>query len=66
LALKLRSNPNIIIAKVDMDANKLPEMGIKGFPTIKLFRKGDNETIVDYKDARTVQAFLKFLKSNTR
>ena len=33
---------------------------IRGFPTLKLFKAGDNE-VVDYKGGRTLEDFVKFL-----
>merc|ERR1711872_577032 len=33
---------------------------IKGFPTLKLFKSGNNE-VVDYKGGRTLEDFVKFL-----
>ena len=45
---------------MDSTANEVENVSIKGFPTIKLFKKGDNK-IVDYDGSRDVEGFVKFL-----
>jgi hypothetical protein len=40
LAKTVSENPNIIIAKVDATAHKLPGVEIRGYPTLKFFKKG--------------------------
>lgn len=40
LATQLKSNKNILIAKIDSTMNEVEGVSIKGFPTIKLFRRG--------------------------
>ena len=66
MAEKLSVNSNIVIAKVDATQHKIPGVQIKGYPTIKLFKKGEQPEIVDYKSSRSVDAFVAFLKENTR
>lgn len=66
LAKKVAPNTNIVIAKVDSTQHKIPGVEIKGYPTVKLFKKGPNPTVVDYRQARTLDAFVQFLKENTR
>jgi protein disulfide-isomerase A1 len=64
LAEELKSNPKIVIAKMDSTANDAtPEFKVQGFPTLKLVKAGSNE-IVDYEGSRTKSAFLKFLKQH--
>ena len=53
---------NIVIAKMDSTANELEDIKIQGFPTIKLFKKGDNK-VIDYNGERTLEGFSKFLES---
>jgi len=56
-------NDKIVIAKMDSTANEIEDLKIQGFPTIKLFSKGDNK-IVDYNGERTLEGFTKFLESD--
>jgi len=54
-----KDHERIVIAKIDMTANELESVKVKGFPTIKLF-KADN-TVEDYTGGRTLQDFITFL-----
>ncbi|XP_063700752.1 protein disulfide-isomerase [Culicoides brevitarsis] len=60
LAEKYKDNENIVIAKIDATANELEHTKITSFPTLKFYRKGDNQ-VVDYTGERTVEGFSKFL-----
>lgn len=62
LAEKYADNDSILIAKLDATANELEHTKITSFPTIKLYKKGDN-SIVDYNGERTLDGFSKFLES---
>jgi protein disulfide-isomerase A1 len=62
LGEKFKDNEEIVVAKMDSTANELEDIKINGFPTIKLFKKGDN-TVVDYNGERTLEGFTKFLES---
>lgn len=61
LGEKYQDNNDVVIAKMDSTANEVENVSIKGFPTIKLFKKGDNK-IVDYDGNRDVEGFVKFLE----
>ena len=63
LGEKFADNDEIVIAKMDSTGNELEDIKIQGFPTIKLFRKGDNKA-VDYNGERTLEGFSKFLESD--
>jgi len=54
-----KENEKIVIAKIDMTANELETVQVRGFPTLKLF-KADN-TVEDYKGGRELKDFIKFL-----
>jgi len=56
-----KDNDKIAIAKIDMTANELENVKVRGFPTIKLFKAGTNEQ-VDYTGGRSLADFIKFLE----
>jgi len=60
LGEKFADNDKITIAKIDMTANELEDVKVRGFPTLKLFKAGDN-AVVDYSGGRTLDDFVKFL-----
>merc|ERR1719493_671362 len=62
LGEKFADREEIVVAKMDSTANELEDIKIQGFPTIKLFKKGDNK-VVDYNGERTLEGFTKFLES---
>merc|ERR1712066_178921 len=65
LGEKFADNEEIVVAKMDSTANELEDIKIQGFPTIKLFRKGDNK-VIDYNGERTLEGFTKFLESDAK
>ncbi|KAL0213329.1 hypothetical protein RCL1_006955 [Eukaryota sp. TZLM3-RCL] len=64
LAKLSQSQQDLIIAEVDGDASKdiMKKEGIKGFPTIKLFKKGVE---VKYQGPRDLNSFVSFLNKET-
>lgn len=64
LAEKLVDFEDIVIAKFDATANEHPSLQIQGFPTIKLYKKGD-ETPVDYEGDRSFSDLVQFLEKET-
>lgn len=62
LGEKFADNEDIVVAKMDSTANELEDIKIQGFPTIKLFKKGDNK-VIDYNGERTLEGLSKFLES---
>jgi len=63
LGEKFKDHADIVIAKMDSTANEIEEVKVEGFPTIKLFKKGDNK-IIDYNGERTLEGMSKFLESD--
>lgn len=59
---KFKDSETIIVAKMDATANELEHTKITSFPTIKMYKKGDN-SIVDFNGERTLEGFTKFLES---
>jgi protein disulfide-isomerase A1 len=57
-----KDSADIVVAKMDSTANEVEDIKIQGFPTIKLFSKGDNK-VIDYNGERTLEGFTKFLES---
>ena len=57
---------NIIIAKMDSTANEVdvPNLAVKGFPTIYFFKGNDKANPIAYNDGRDLESFLKFLNTN--
>merc|ERR1711863_146287 len=60
LAEKFEDNEKVVIAKLDATSNEVENVKIRGFPTLKLFKAGDN-SVVDYSGGRTLDDFVKFL-----
>jgi len=63
LGEKYKDSDSIVIAKMDSTANELEDVKVQGFPTIKLFKKGDN-TVVDYNGERTLDGLVRFIDSD--
>jgi len=62
LATKLAHVSDLLIAKMDATANEHPSLNIKGFPTLKFYKKGEKSTPMDYNGERTVDGFIAFLE----
>lgn len=62
LGEKFKDSETIVVAKMDATANELEHTKITSFPTIKLYKKGDNG-VVDFNGERTLEGFSKFLES---
>ena len=60
LGEKFEAADDVGIAKMDSTANEVKDVSVTGFPTIKLFAKGDNK-VVDYDGERNEAGFVKFL-----
>jgi len=63
---ELSQIPSIVIAKIDATNNDInPLFGIKGFPTIKLFRSNDKQNPIDYEGDRTKDDLIEFIQKNS-
>lgn len=65
LAEKYKSNPNLVIAKMDATANEHESVQISGFPTLK-FYPGNGGEVEDYSGARELDALVSFLEKNAK
>jgi len=54
---------DLVVAMIDATANELPHTRVRSFPTIKLYKKGDNEA-AEYNGERTLEGLEKFLKTD--
>ncbi|OIR57732.1 MAG: protein disulfide isomerase [Amphiamblys sp. WSBS2006] len=62
---KLEKNPEFVIGKLDMEKNDIEEMiktTIEGFPTLVLFKAGEEKEEIVYDGAREEKGILEFLK----
>lgn len=62
LGEKYKDSETVVIAKMDSTVNELEHTKITSFPTLKYYKKGDNE-VVDYNGERTLEGFVKFIES---
>lgn len=53
-------NEAVVVAKIDSTANELEHTKITSFPTLKFYKKGDNQA-VDYNGERTLEALKAFV-----
>lgn len=62
LGEKFKDSETVVIAKMDATVNELEHTKIQSFPTLKLYKKGDN-SVVDFNGERTLEGLTKFLES---
>merc|ERR1712121_131318 len=63
LGEKYKDSETVVIGKMDATVNELEHTKVQSFPTIKLFKKGDNK-IVEYNGERTLEGLTKFLETD--
>ena len=62
LGKNYKDNESVAIAKMDGTENELEEVEMKGFPTIKLYRKGTNQ-LVDFTSSKC-ELFMQLAKAD--
>lgn len=63
-ALDERMRDLVTIAKIDYDANDVPDKDIRGFPWFKLYPAGEKGEPVTYSGDWTVEGWMKFIAEN--
>ncbi|NWI26207.1 PDIA2 isomerase, partial [Sula dactylatra] len=63
LGERYKDHEDIVIAELDATANELENIVINGFPTLHYFPAGPGRKMVEYKSARDVETFSKFLEN---
>ncbi|KAF1494356.1 Protein disulfide-isomerase A2, partial [Pygoscelis antarcticus] len=63
LGERYKDHEDIVIAELDATANELENITINGFPTLHYFPAGPGRKMVEYKSARDVETFSKFLEN---
>ncbi|NWR30870.1 PDIA2 isomerase, partial [Tachuris rubrigastra] len=63
LGERYKDREDIVIAEMDATANELENITIHGFPTLHYFPAGPGRKMVEYKSARDVETFSKFLEN---
>ncbi|NXV75763.1 PDIA2 isomerase, partial [Atlantisia rogersi] len=63
LGERYKDHEDIVIAELDATANELENITINGFPTLHYFPAGSGRKMVEYKHARDVETFSKFLEN---
>jgi protein disulfide-isomerase A1 len=65
LAGALKHKKDLLISRMDATENEYEGILIKGFPTIKLYKKGTKENPIDYSEGeRNLEDLLRFLNYN--
>lgn len=66
VAVKLSKIENLVISKIDATANYInPSLGIKGFPTVMLFKAGEKSNPIQYDGARNARALISWIQNNS-
>ncbi|NWH63101.1 PDIA2 isomerase, partial [Geococcyx californianus] len=63
LGERYKDHEDIVIAELDATANELENITVHGFPTLHYFPAGPGRKMVEYKSARDVETFSKFLEN---
>ncbi|KAM6407663.1 protein disulfide-isomerase A2 [Rhynochetos jubatus] len=63
LGERYKDHEDIVIAELDATANELENITVNSFPTLHYFPAGPGKKMVEYKNARDVETFSKFLEN---
>ncbi|MEQ2184634.1 Protein disulfide-isomerase [Goodea atripinnis] len=63
LGEKYKDSPDTIVAKMDSTANEIQAVKVHSFPMLNLFPAGNGHQVIDHNGERTLEGFIKFLKS---
>ena len=67
LGTHFQSTPSVVIAKIDATANDISKkLGVRGFPTIKLFTKDNKSNPVDYQGDRSLDDLVQFINTQAK
>lgn len=58
-----RSSSDVVIAKIDGTINDLPDIDLNTFPSLRLFRKGDNKIFEFTKQNRSLNKLIAFVEN---
>jgi protein disulfide-isomerase A1 len=64
LAKKLAHVKDLTIAKVDATANEIEGTNIRGFPTLKFYKKGNKQSPIEYEGERNEEGFIEFFQQH--
>ncbi len=62
MATSVSSISGLVIAKMDVTANKVESVKIEGFPTLQFYPKDDKQNPILFEGESSKEAFLEFFK----
>jgi len=66
LGTHFKEAPSVVIAKIDATTNDISKkLGVRGFPTIKLFTAGNKDVPVEYNGDRSFDDLVQFINTHS-